>query len=80
MRRYESTDIPEFCPKCGSTMVLINQARMKSKAFGYQMKFVSGPSGGNASEHFPDVRIWMYEGQKLKKRPDQYSMNWHLFL
>lgn len=50
----------------GSTMWIINQQRTKTKKIGFSgMSVTQGAAGGNAMEHFPDIRIWMSIKTKL---------------
>jgi RecA/RadA recombinase len=57
-----------LCRAYGVTLWMIQQARVKFKDKGpYGMEAYIAPAGGYASEHWPDVRLWLDEGPKLRR-------------
>lgn len=51
----------------GVTCWLVNQARIKSIGTGRNIKFVLGGAGGKAQDHYPDIRLFAREGERLMR-------------
>lgn len=49
------------------TTWIINQMRVKSKGSGQYMTMGVEAAGGNAQQHFPDIRLQLRSGEQIKK-------------